>query len=508
MQQPKQQQPSPMIMISMHDALSKDAVSTAESLSAMMHNERTTYKRNDYFHPPSPDPAAPPQERHEDGNNVPQEVPEDQDQATTMTMVNENDRLQIVDWCYSVVDQCNFDRETVAIAIDMMDRFLSLSCSSKTSSSSSGSTNNANTNVNPYSRIAHTALHNRKSFQLLSMSALYSAIKMNETVALGATFFSAMSRGTYSVTDIEGMELTLLNGLGWRCCAPTGIQMAHHILSLLLPHLTNDEQRSDGEEDSGPDEAMWNFILDEIRFQTESAVRDKYFTSKRPSTIAMAAIFNALTQIPKRVRQAFLRALLVLMNNREFMFDSPQELLNGRNRLKCFIEGDTSNVNVGAVQDHPRHHGAAAGDRSERDREHYYRDQREQDDIIALALVIHQPFAHVAQPPLVPQVIEDFDDDDDDGDDSSLSSCSDSEVEQAAATMSSSSLKRVRSSDDTDDDDDDDDDSSTATTDDHEETPRRKAARIDNGRVAETSLTRTVTPTDSFRGNRKQSFPN
>ena len=35
------------------------------------------------------------------------------------------DREKIVDWCYAIVDRCRFQRETVAVAMHLVDRFLS-----------------------------------------------------------------------------------------------------------------------------------------------------------------------------------------------------------------------------------------------------------------------------------------------------------------------------------------------------------------------------------------------
>jgi hypothetical protein len=89
------------------------------------------------------------------------------------------------------------------------------------------------------------------------------------------------------------MEWNLLQDLSWHVCAPTSIQMAQHILSLALPHVNvQDSTRS--------------FILTEVRFQTEYAVTDYYFAPQRPSTVAMATIFNTLEQVDKQDRQVLL----------------------------------------------------------------------------------------------------------------------------------------------------------------------------------------------------------
>ena len=212
---------------SIYSSLTQDTTAAADSLAVMMINERTIYQSCDYLQTTSSSSM------------------EDYD-----SMITESDRTKLVGWCYDTVDKCHFDRETVAIAIELVDRFLS----------------------QPNS-MAHVAL-DRKQYQLIVMASLYISIKVNERVAFGSTFLSAMSKGMYSVHDIEEMELTILTNLSWRINAPTSIQMAHHILSLVLPHVNLDE-------------STWGFILDEVRFQTESAVRDYFFVTQRPSTVCM-----------------------------------------------------------------------------------------------------------------------------------------------------------------------------------------------------------------------------
>ena len=87
--------------------------------------------------------------------------------------------------------------------------------------------------------------------------------------SVSSTFFADMSRGDYSIHDMEDMELSILHSLSWRINGPTSIQIAHSILSLVLPHHTNLR------------ESTWAFILDEVRYQTEHSVRDYYLSIQR-----------------------------------------------------------------------------------------------------------------------------------------------------------------------------------------------------------------------------------
>ena len=79
-----------------------------------------------------------------------------------------------------------------------------------------------------------------------------------------------MSQGTYSTKQIEAMEVIILTGLSWRVCAPSSVQVANHILSLVRPLVDLKD-------------STWGFILDEVRFQTEIAVRDHSLSVDRPT---------------------------------------------------------------------------------------------------------------------------------------------------------------------------------------------------------------------------------
>ncbi|KAL3765038.1 hypothetical protein ACHAWU_009406 [Discostella pseudostelligera] len=250
----------------------------AESLAVMMQKERSVYKSCDYL----------------------KEILVDDG------VIDEEDRTKMVDWCYSVVDICQLERETVALAMEMVDRFLS----------------------NKSSTVAMDVRRDRIQFQLLTLSALYISIKISTKVALGSDFFASISRELYPVQEIEAMELVLLQGLSWCISAPTCVQMAHHILTLLATHVTFEK-------------STWAAILDEVEYQAELAVRDYHFVTQRPSTVAMAAIFNTVNRFGKHESQhesqAFVRAVLSIIKNAEF--DSIEVILATRNKLYSVVYG-------------------------------------------------------------------------------------------------------------------------------------------------------------------------
>ena len=187
------------------------------------------------------------------------------------------------------------------MAMGMVDRFLSKSSS-----------------------IAQGALRDRNQFQLVAIAALSICIKTNEKMILGSEFLATVARNIYSANEIKDMELNILEGLQSGIHAPTSIQMARHFLSLALPGVNLEESR-------------WSFILGDVWFQIEHAVRDYYFTMQWPRTVAMAAILNCLDQVTGQDHQVLLRVLPTLVSKN---FPSLTDLLAAKNRLRDVMERD------------------------------------------------------------------------------------------------------------------------------------------------------------------------
>jgi hypothetical protein len=221
------------------EKLSRNTEDVADSLAAIIKREltelTTLYHHDGYFHPSDPN------------------------------MISADDRTKLVDWCYSVVDHCQLSRETVASAMDMVDRFFSMPSNSVDAA-----------------RVSDEALRDQSQFQLLTIAALYSSIKVHERVALSSDLFVVICSRAYTAEEIEDMERILLSGLSWRCHAPTAYQIGLSILSLLLPYVDIPE-------------VTWGFLIEEMKYLTELAVRDYYFAFERTSTIALAAIFNVIS---------------------------------------------------------------------------------------------------------------------------------------------------------------------------------------------------------------------
>ena len=258
--------------------LSRNTEAVADSLAAMIKKELTTYSCYDgYLNPSDPN------------------------------MITADDRKKLAGWCYGIVDHCKLSRETVASAMEMVDRFLGMPSNSADAA-----------------RVSDEALVDPSKFQLLTIAALYTSVKISEKVVISSDLFAEMCSHVYTVEEIEDMERTLLIGLSWRCHAPTAHQVGMSILSLLLPYVDIPE-------------VTWGFLIDEMRYLTELAVRDYYFSTQHASTVALAAIFNVISDTSTKERRrrellgigAFLSVIMEC-----FDFDHPNQIAAARSRLK------------------------------------------------------------------------------------------------------------------------------------------------------------------------------
>mmetsp|Transcript_1228 Transcript_1228/g.3050 ORF Transcript_1228/g.3050 Transcript_1228/m.3050 type:complete len:329 (-) Transcript_1228:84-1070(-) len=261
-----------------------DAADLAESISIMIERESTTYSCLDYL-------------------SSEKEVNYD---SSAEDKITPDDRMALVDWCYGFVDRCEFKRETVAVAMSIVDRFM---CASVPQ--------------------ARDALYHRAKYQLVAVTALYMSIKLNERISLGINDFAAMSHGSYSAKDIQDMEWSILQGLAWRVCPPTSLQVGHHILALMLSEIQ--ERETSFKQGTG------KFLHEEVAFQIESSVRDYYFTTHRPSTIAIAAVFNVIEQV-KYDHDYKLLMLALLHILQEFYFDPTSVIKEVMDKLHRIVD--------------------------------------------------------------------------------------------------------------------------------------------------------------------------
>lgn len=193
-------------------------------------------------------------------------------------------RAKMVQWCTQVTDYCEFSRETVAVALSYVDRYLSSIARQK---HQQGNRQQQQQQCHPAFTDEQTApLRDRREYQLLCMTALHTAIKIREPLEMDTELVAELSRGAYTAADVAWMEQQLLQVLGWRLAGPTGLDFCRHLVELTTA-TTAGGTRNDSDRVA---EAM----VELCQLQTELASADYRFVPLNPSTVAVASVLNAV----------------------------------------------------------------------------------------------------------------------------------------------------------------------------------------------------------------------
>lgn len=189
--------------------------------------------------------------------------------SSTSVGVNEVWREKICEWSYQVIDHFDFNREIVSVSLNYLDRYL------------------------------NTRMVNKKIFQLAAMTSLYIAIKLYEPGTLKISSLIELSRGYFAIDHIATMEQTILRALSWHVHPPTPLCFTRHLL-LLFPQ-------------NSPQIVMHE-VMELSQFLTELSVCDFFFVSHKPSSIALAALLNAIegvneVSLPRSFRRKFINSI-------------------------------------------------------------------------------------------------------------------------------------------------------------------------------------------------------
>lgn len=266
-----------------------------DQLETMMHQEVTTYKTVDYLSPGFQQKLAIEEETKQPVGALCDAVDDSSSSSSSSPRgITERWREKMCEWCYQVVDHFDFSREVVSIAMHYLDRYLA------------------------------KRLVNKRIFQLAAMVSLSLAVKLFEPCKLCMSSMIELSRGHFTVKQMEAMELSLMKDLQWSLHPPTAYGIMKHLLYLLPIPNTLLYLRHD--------------ILELSRFLSELGVMDYFFVSKRLSHVAVASIANALQDIasvPHQTRCDFVDLLYSLNVD----LDDP-DIVDCRHRLRLlFVQG-------------------------------------------------------------------------------------------------------------------------------------------------------------------------
>ena len=163
-------------------------------------------------------------------------------------------------------------------------------------------------------------------FKLAATTTLYMAVKVlhpSKLEDLGV--LSDLSRGEFDMKDVAEMEQHILRALCWRLHPPTSAAMASLALDHVLVADGNDARLKLSDDDVYE-------IKDTASFFAELAVCDYFFTTLRPSTVALASILNALEGVLTHEAGQVTVQVLEAMRPLEFPMNR-QEVTAARNRL-------------------------------------------------------------------------------------------------------------------------------------------------------------------------------
>jgi hypothetical protein len=211
-----------------------DYSDVADRIHVMRLQEESTYKHIDYFN----------QELHE-----------------APPAADENCRENMARWCYEVIALYKLRRETVAISMSYLDRFM----------------------ATPEGAVA---LLDNNIYQLAAITTLYMAIKLFEPGMVELSWLSKeLVDGRYMEAEFIEMEIKILHALNWHMHDPTPASFVNHLLAL-LPKAAQSVNT-----------ALMAAIIDYSLYQTEIAVFDYKLETQNASSIAIAALANAFSYI-------------------------------------------------------------------------------------------------------------------------------------------------------------------------------------------------------------------
>jgi len=164
-------------------------------------------------------------------------------------------RRLMITWCKVITETCDYDDRTVAIAINILDRF-----------------------VAKQPKILNDDTANNK-YQLAAMTCLYITVKIHEKTVLDLPTMEKLSRGSFSSDKFKEMELEILTTLNWRVNPPTAFSFSDMYLELLPASMMDQSKRK--------------IIRKLVKHQINYTIEDCRFLGMASSELAFAATYNA-----------------------------------------------------------------------------------------------------------------------------------------------------------------------------------------------------------------------
>ena len=170
-------------------------------------------------------------------------------------------RSKMVNWSREIVSSLGLERSCIELAFCLFDRYLGTR------------------------QEAHITTISRETFQLYSITLLYTSVKMYSSKTLSVDDMVNICGGIYNKKDIESAELHILEALGWKLCPPLASSFVGYLLAL-VPVCSGVQRKR-----------LLQRSLDVI----DIAIADASLVGERQSNIAVASVVVAAMQADELV---------------------------------------------------------------------------------------------------------------------------------------------------------------------------------------------------------------
>mmetsp|Transcript_18414 Transcript_18414/g.27820 ORF Transcript_18414/g.27820 Transcript_18414/m.27820 type:complete len:279 (-) Transcript_18414:39-875(-) len=223
-------------------------------------------------------------------------------------------RRSMVQWCMQVADFCQYDKNTLCMAINTLDRFVAMRPS--------------------------IVQDDNDEYQLAAMACLYTAVKTNENIALDPESMSKLSKGKFGGRLIEDMELNILMTLKWRVNMPTALSFADMFLQLFLSDVA-EEQRT----------LLCQLIQDQIM----CAAQEPHFLGISASQLALTAVRNAVKLVTGSIPSSVPVALQMPVQLQEALFNQIQNSAVSTPAIVVQSKEEASSTKVSSATESQQH---------------------------------------------------------------------------------------------------------------------------------------------------------
>ena len=170
-------------------------------------------------------------------------------------------RSKMVNWSQEIVSSLGLETSCIELAFCLFDRYLATR------------------------QEAHITTISRETFQLYSITLLYTSIKLYSSKTLSVDDMVNICGGIYDKKDIESAELHILEALGWKLCPPLASSFVGYLLAL-VPVCSSVQRKR-----------LLQRSLDVI----DVAIADSSLVGEKQSNIAVASVVVAAMQADELV---------------------------------------------------------------------------------------------------------------------------------------------------------------------------------------------------------------